>query len=539
VIHHRSSARNEETAPGEPGVPTVPQELPLSFVELLFRKLDPEKFQKRFLQILTKVQNVERGSIWIWVRQDNRFVCTEATGEEASKVKGVAVSADVKSVVGEVINSGKMIVAEPDKSPYFRGVEKKLDTKNTLILCFPLTRMDGTVYGAIQILDTNAGGGSMNLDSHYLELLEGLVTIGGIALSTSLDLADQQEQNVRMKELLEHLRSSPPMIGQSEAYLKVKRAAEIYAANDFPVMITGESGTGKELIAREIHRFSARGEKPFLIQNCSAIPDTLLESELFGYKKGAFTGADRDKSGLFEAADGGTVFLDEIGDMPVGLQGKILRVLQSSEIKPLGTTHTRHVDVRIIAATNRDLEIGIVKGTFREDLFYRLNVLPLRMPALRERRDDIPLLLTHFMKHFALGADAAPKVFSPEVLEKLSQYQWPGNIRQMENLVKYLLTVARGDTVGLTDLPPLPSSEKEPRTAPGETEKLEKPAGSAGEVGRKDPPADDLSMDSMERAHILSLLEKTRWNVTAAAGMAGLKRTTLTSRMKRLGISRK
>ena len=515
----------------------MPQKLPVSFVELLFQKHHPDKFQERFLEALTKVQKVERGSIWIWVKQDDQYVCSEATGEEASKVRGIAVSADVKSVVGDVITTGEMIVAEPDKAPYFKGVEKKLDTKNSLILCFPLTLQDGTVYGAVQILDTTSGGSRMNLDPRYLELLQNLVTIGGIALSTSLDLANQQEQNVRMRKLIEEFQSSPPMVGQSEVFLKVKRTAEIYAANNFPVMITGESGTGKELIARDIHRLSSRRTRPFLVQNCSAIPDALLESELFGYRKGAFTGAVVDKEGLFEAADGGTLFLDEIGDMPLSLQAKILRFLQSNEIKPLGTTSTRKVDVRIIAATNMDLDEGIAKGEFRQDLFYRLNVLPLRMPPIRERREDIPLLLTHFLTHFSHVSGKPPKALASEAMEKLSMNSWSGNIREMENLVKYLLTVTQGDTIHLSDLPPpyrggacakYPPSSIPEASVPGPHQETE-PSKESSSFSRKE----------MERSYILSLLEKTRWNVTAAAELAGIKRTTFASRMKRLGIKKK
>jgi len=505
----------------------MPQELPLFFVDLFFKKHDPEKFQERFLEALTRVQRVERGSIW--VKKNDRYICTEAIGDEADKVRGITITAGVKSVVGDVIKSGKMIIAESGKSPFFKGVEKYLEKKNTKILCFPLTHSDGTVYGAVEILDTTSGINRMNLEADYLELLEGLVAIVGIALSTSIFLANQQEQNRRMREIIEEFQAQPEMVGQSEVLLKVKRTAQIYAANDFPVMITGESGTGKELVAKDIHRLSTRKGKPFLVQNCSAIPDTLLESELFGYRKGAFTGASEDKVGLFAAADGGTLFLDEIGDMPLGLQAKILHVLQDHEIKPLGTTVSRKIDVRIIAATNRNLEEAIKKGEFREDLFYRLNVLPLRTPPLRERREDIPLLLNHFLRHFSKVSGQQPKLLDQETMESLVDHPWPGNIREMENLVKYLLTITQGDTIKIADLPASYCSGR----VEGDNDTPEVPEGSLG------TNATDLSMAGMERAHIVSLLEKTKWNVTAAADLAGIKRTTFTSKMKRLGISRK
>ncbi len=520
------------------------QNLPHSFVELLFDKLNPDRFMFLFLEALTSIQKVERGSIWI--RKGDGYVCTEACGNEAEKVKGIILSRSQKSIVGSVIESGHMTIAEPEKDRrHFKEVDRKLDTKNTLILCFPLTLRDGTVYGAVEILDTIAGGSRLNLDPDYLELLEGLVAIGGITLSASLHLADHYEQNDGMKRMRDHIRSSPLMIGQSEKFLKIMETTSIYASNDFPVLITGESGTGKELLAREIHRLSSRQAKPFLVQNCSAIPGTLLESELFGYKKGAFTGAEKDKIGLFEAADGGSVFLDEIGDMPLDLQAKILRVLQNHEIKPLGTTSTHKVDVRIISATNRDLSVSLKKGEFRHDLFYRLNVLPLEVPPVRDRKDDIPLLFNHFIKHFALGSEKASKAIGEEAMTVLTDQPWPGNIREMENLAKYLITVTDGEEIQLSDLPPPYNMIHEaPDASPPTADSLEPESEPESEPGQapyaqeKDDQG-DRSMETMERGHILSLLETTKWNVTAAARLAGIKRTTFSSRMKKLGISRK
>lgn len=516
------------------GIKAVKQNLPLSFIELLFEKLDPDRFQARFLKALMNIQNVERGSIWI--KKGGKYVCSEAFGDEADKVKGLSVSTSAKSIVGTVIESGQMIVAEPGKDQrHFRKIEDSLNVKSTLILCFPLTLKDGTVYGAVQILDTSAGGQRLNLDSEFLDLLQSMVTIGGIALSTSLEIAQQHDQNLKLQGILEKIRSTP-IIGQSKPFLEVKHTAEVYAASDYPVMITGESGTGKELMAREIHRLSARAEKPFLAQNCSAIPDNLLESELFGYKKGAFTGADRDKIGLFEAADGGAVFLDEIGDMPLGLQAKILGVLQSGEVKPLGTTESRNVDIRILSATNRDLSRDIATGRFREDLFYRLNVLPLELPSLRKRKVDIPLLLNHFLERFSLISGRPSVTLAPETLEKLIDCPWPGNIREMENLTKYLLTVSHDSRVELNDLPPpynSPSFGEDVVSPLQDTGSQEKVSDGDGSV-----PISEYSWEELEKEYVMSLLEMTKWNIAAAARHAGLKRTTFSSRMKKLGISK-
>ncbi len=519
----------------EPDVESADQNLPLSFISMLFDKLvPPEVFQEQFLKALVKIQNVERGSIWI--KKGNRYICLEAHGVEAEKIRGYVIDAGNRSIVGSVITSGRMTIAEPGKDErHFAGIEEALEVKNTLILCYPLVLKDGSVYGAVQILDTSAGGRRLNLDPGYLKLLESVITIGGIALSASLDLADQHDQNVKMRKILDEIRSSPPIIGQSETFLKVWKTAEVYAANDFPVLITGESGTGKELLAREIHNLSSRRDKPFQTQNCSAIPDTLLESELFGYKKGAFTGADRDKLGLFEAADGGSLFLDEVADMPLSLQAKILRVLQSSEIRPLGSTETKFVDVRIIAATNQDLDEGIAAGDFREDLFYRLNVLPLAIPPLRERREDIPLLLNHFLRRYGQVSSNRPLSMTPEAVELLVAYPWPGNIREMENLAKYLLTVTSGDRIGLPDLPPsylLSDVEDREEGFLGTGSSVKDP------VDKSPPPLAEYYWEDLERSYLLSLLESTRWNIAAAARQAGVKRTTFNSRMRRLGISK-
>ena len=510
--------------------------LPHSFVELIFDKLDPDRFMSLFLDALTSIQKVERGSLWI--RKGDGFVCVEACGAEADKVKGFILSSSQKSIVRTVIETGQTTIAEPGKDHrHFKEIDRKLDTKNTLILCFPLILRDGQVYGAVQILDTTAGGSRLNLAPDYLEMLESLVAIGGIMLGTSLYLGERYEKDLGMRKMRNNIRSSPLMIGRSEKFLQVMETAKVYASKDFPVMITGETGTGKEFLAGEIHRLSSRRGKPFLVQNCSAIPGTLLESELFGYKKGAFTGADKDKTGLFEAADGGSIFLDEVGDMPLDLQSKILRVLQSHEIKPLGTTSTHKVDVRIISATNRNLSVSLEKGEFRHDLFYRLNVLPLEVPAVRDRRDDIPLLLTHFMNHFTSGPAKTSKTISPEAMEVLTDQPWNGNIREMENLAKFLITVTDVEEIQLSDLPP--PYNRIPEAPDASPPMEETPGHEKTRYGEEKDDQGDRSMETMERGHILSLLEATKWNVTAAASLAGIKRTTFSSRMKKLGINRK
>ncbi|MCG8618311.1 MAG: sigma-54 dependent transcriptional regulator, partial [Desulfobacterales bacterium] len=292
--------------------------------------------------------------------------------------------------------------------------------------------------------------------------------------------------------------------------------------------------TGKELVAEQLHKGSGRAKKPFLVQNCSAIPETLLESELFGYKKGAFTGANKDKAGLFEAANGGTVFLDEIGDMPMSIQAGLLRVLQKNEIKPLGETRVRHIDVRIVAATNKDIKQMIVENKFRQDLYYRLSVLPVHLPPLRERREDTPLLVKHFLETEALKADTPEKKVVPEAMQQLVAYSWPGNIRELENLIRYLMVTTPGEYIQPANLP----------------DHIRQMAGDSPESGDTEtglPPGVDneflvdlsaLTWPGLEKAYVKALMKKYNWNITWAARASGINRSTFASRMRKLDIRR-
>ncbi|MCG8616275.1 MAG: sigma-54 factor interaction domain-containing protein, partial [Desulfobacterales bacterium] len=314
----------------------------------LFKELDPDALQKKFLNALLKIQNVQRGSIW--VKKGKTYVCVEAAGAESENIIGVELEASHPSIVGWVIENGKMTIAETGSDRrHNKEVEEDFDVKSSQILCFPLFLMEKEVYGAVQVIDTTYEKNRLNLDTGYLEPLQTLVDICSIAMSNAILFSMERKRAAHLKSALSRMRKDNSIIGQSESFHKSMELVRSYADTDFHVLITGESGTGKELVAEQLHKGSGRAKKPFLVQNCSAIPETLLESELFGYKKGAFTGANKDKAGMFEAANGGTVFLDEIGDMPMSIQAGLLRVLQKNEIKPLGETRVRHIDVRIVA----------------------------------------------------------------------------------------------------------------------------------------------------------------------------------------------
>ena len=305
------------------------------------------------------------------------------------------------------------------------------------------------------------------------------------------------------------------IIGKSPALESVLDQVEQVAPTDSTVLIQGETGTGKELIARAVHESSLRFGRPFIKLNCAAIPFDLLESELFGHEKGAFTGAIAQKVGRFELADKGTLFLDEVGDIPAGLQPKLLRVLQEQEFERLGGTRTHQVDVRLVAATNRNLEDMVKHNEFRSDLYYRLNVFPIPLPPLRDRREDIPALVEHFVDIYARRMDKQIEHIPPETMSALVSYQWPGNIRELQNFIERSVILTSGNVLH----PPLTSL---------------KSAVAAESIGA-------ITLEDAERDHICKTLEQTRWVVAGPNGAAarlGIKRSTLYFRMQKLGISR-
>jgi two-component system, NtrC family, response regulator HydG len=307
------------------------------------------------------------------------------------------------------------------------------------------------------------------------------------------------------------------IVGRSEEMERVLDLVVRVAPTDATVLIHGESGTGKELIAKAIHHASRRAAGPFVAINCGALPETLLESELFGHVKGAFTGAALARKGLFEEAHHGTLFLDEIGEMTPALQVKLLRALQDGEIRPLGGSHATRVDARVLAATNRPLEQMIREGRFREDLFYRLNVIAVAVPALRERREDIPLLAEHFLDRFGRQHERSLRL-SPPALDRLLAYPWPGNVRELENAMERSAILSRGDTVGIDDLPP--------HVAAG------LPLGQAPRLPRQQTLAE------LEKVHILQTLERWGWSYARAAEALDIGRTTLWRKLKDYGLER-
>jgi DNA-binding NtrC family response regulator len=312
------------------------------------------------------------------------------------------------------------------------------------------------------------------------------------------------------------------IVGKSKCMVEIFKLVSLVAKKKSTVLITGESGTGKELIARAIHYNSDRRTKPFVVVNCAALPDSLIESELFGYERGAFTSATQRKAGHFELADGGTLFLDEIGELSLGIQAKLLRAVETETFIRLGGTSLTKVDVRIIAASNRDLEKLSKEGGFRSDLFYRLNVVSIHLPPFRERKEDIPLLLNHFLALRARENSVEPKSLSPDVVDCLMSYAWPGNIRELENLIERLTILCAGETIALKDLPE--GIRNRDRTVSLRQQVLtgSRPLGEA--------------VDDFEREIILKALQRTDFNQSKAASILGTSRRILRYRMEKLKI---
>lgn len=332
-------------------------------------------------------------------------------------------------------------------------------------------------------------------------------------------------ENIFLRQDLQESRKLGELVGEHETMRELLRQIEMVAPTDATVLILGESGTGKELVARELHRRSVRNERPLIRVNCASVPRELYESEFFGHVKGAFTGAIKDRGGRFEAADGGTLFLDEVGEIPFTLQSKFLRVLQEKQYERVGEERTRTVDVRIIAATNRDLKKEVEEGRFREDLYYRLNVFPMRVPALRERREDIPLLSRHFLEHAARRMRVStPRLTEAQVL-LLQSYDWPGNVRELQNATERALILAKDGALRF-DLPISNIYADKDR-----------PNGS----NNGSRIYTEREMRFRERQNVLAALEKASWKIhgeDGAAELLGLRPTTLISRMKKMGLSR-
>ncbi len=446
-----------------------------------------------------------------------RFPVAVCLGRSGGELEGAISRTLMSKVVSE--RTSLLLANAPDE---LAGARSVVAAGLASTLCVPLW-IEDRVFGVLQVDNRDKPGVFTGRD------LEA-VTVAARQISLAAENASLMEKVLAAEERLKgensYLKreergvSETGLIGESTAMLSVVEEIAKVRDTRVPVLVRGETGTGKELVARALHYTSRRAEHLFVAQNCSALPDNLLESELFGHTKGAFTGADRDKKGLFELADGGTIFLDELGEMPANLQAKLLRVLQEGEIWPIGASGPRKVDVRVVSATHRDLDEMVHEGSFRQDLYYRLNVFPILLPSLRERRSDIPLLAQHFLSIYAGEFGCELKGFSDDALAHLKAYDWPGNVRELQNEIQRVL-IQRPDQIAQpSDL------SARVRGLRSSSEELNIKGGSLKEM-----------MDNVERIFLARALAESENNKTQAAKALGITREGLHKKLARQGMT--
>ncbi len=468
---------------------------------------DLDLLQAQILEFIFEVVPAERGAILLDSKGNERFSSLFARPAPSKHGEAVRVS---RSITRQVMNQGIAILgADVPGSGGFSEVESLVAFQVRSLLCVPLTvfqKVTGCIY-----LDTTSS--STRFDRDHLELVAGIAGVSAVALENARKLLWLEQENLR---LTAEINLQHNMVGESSAMKEVYRFLRRVAPTDSTVLVTGESGTGKELVARATHRNSPRGGGPFLAINCAAIPEGLLESELFGYERGAFTGAAGQKKGRLEMADGGILFLDEIGELAPALQGKLLRVLQEREFERLGGSHPISVDIRLIAATNHDLLAAVKARTFREDLYYRLNVVSMVVPPLREHREDIPLLAEYFVAKFAVKCKVKSKKISSEAMASLMNCDWPGNVRELENAIESALVLGVSDAIRPEDLP---ESVLEKDVAPGVQEAKY-----------------HLALKQLKKHLILTALEDAEGNYTEAARILGVHANYLHRLIRNLNL---
>ena len=431
--------------------------------------------------------------------QSIRETCATVSEQCGMKAAAVATAEEALEVLE---HSAIDIVLTDLKLPRSNGVEllKQVHDRHPEIAVVMLTQY-GTIESAVEV--TRLGAVDYVTKPFRIEELRS-------RLEREARAVELQQENRLLREQLRTRPGFGGLIGVSMKMQRVYKMIEKVSQHESPVLILGESGTGKELVARSIHFSGPRKDRPFAPVDCSALVHTLIESELFGYVKGAFTGAMQSKQGLLEAAQGGTLFLDEIGDMPVDLQAKLLRALQEREIKPVGSTERRRINVRIIAATNRDLQAAIRSGAFRQDLYFRLNVVQVKLPPLRDRKSDIPILVTAFLEKFS-DPQGPVRTISEDAMRRLIAYDWPGNVRELENAIERAVALGSGPVLRVADLPSnlhYPTTERVPE---------------------KD---EILPLEELERRAILRTLRETGGDKLSAARMLGIGKTTLYRKLK-------
>ncbi len=466
---------------------------------------DLEELQSQLLALIFEVIPAERGAILLSENAGQEFSSFHARTRQSGQPRQVRVS---RTIVSQVMKENVAILGVDVPSGKLRNVESLADAEVHSLLCVPLTVFQKPI-GCIYLDSTRS---TSRFSEDHLQLTAAVAGLSAVALDNARRVQWLEQENQR---LTLEVTQEQSLIGESPRMKEIYQFLVKVAPTDSTVLIAGESGTGKELAARALHRKSPRSSRPFVAINCAAIPESLLESDLFGHERGAFTGAASLKKGRLEVADGGVVFLDEIGELAPALQVKLLRVLQEREFERLGGTRPIRVDIRLIAATNRDLHEAVRKGEFRQDLYYRLAVVKLAMPALREHKEDIPLLTRHFVQKYAKRCNIKPKPVSPEAMSLLTHYDWPGNIRELENAIERALVLGSSDMLLAEDLP-----ESLLEHAPAEVEQ--------GNYHAK--------VKELKKELIVAAVEQTRGNYVEAAAILGVHPNYLHRLIRNLGL---
>jgi Nif-specific regulatory protein len=486
----------------------------LEVSKVLNSSFDLEKNLSRTMRVLGEFLEMERGSIFLLDQNTKELEIVAAHGLTKEQIERGKYKIG-EGIVGRVLEKGTpMVIPNVGEEPLFLNkTGSRIRKSGISFLCVPI-KFKGESIGVLsadRIFKDKAI--TIDEDIRVLEIIASIIVQYVILWKHYRD-SEQERENLKLE--LKGRYSLPNIIGTSDRMQEVFEAVQRVADSKATVILYGESGTGKELIAKAIHYMSPRSKGPFIKFNCASIPEGLLESELFGHEKGAFTGAIMVRKGRFELASGGTILLDEVGDLPINLQPKILRVLQEKEFERVGGEKTIKVDVRLIAATSRNLEELILKGKFREDLYYRLNVVPIFLPALRDRKEDIPLLIEFFLRRFN-EENKKDVSIAPDAVRLLMNYNWPGNVRELENTIERLVVMSNGKIIESSDLP-INLKLQTPK------EFMQKESLKAG-------------IEDIEKSSILDALEKSDWVQAKAAKMLGITPRQIGYKIKKYGIS--
>ncbi|RMF72538.1 MAG: GAF domain-containing protein, partial [Acidobacteria bacterium] len=486
----------------------------VEFSGAVMREEKPERLFKLLLEAVVDLTGAEKGFVLVLRDNERQLAAAHNVGKESLDITRIS-----DTIVDQVIKLRRpVIVSDAMNDRKFARARSVVDLKVTSVMCVPLLYRNDLL--GVLYLGNDAVTGLFTEDD--LAILQVWASQASMVMHAAIMLNELKVTNRNLREALRR-RAQGAMIGSSPRMKEVFRVIRRVAPTDLSVLVLGETGTGKELVAQAIHRHSSRADGPFVKVNCAALPENLLESELFGHERGAFTGADRQRVGRFELASGGTLFLDEIGTMSAGTQAKVLRVLQEREFERLGGTRTIRADVRILAATNRDLEEAVEAGEFREDLYYRLNVVTIRMPPLRERKEDIVPLARHFLQRFALDLKKPIRGLSPAAIRVLQRHNWPGNIRELENTIERAVLMADGDVLEPEDL-----------TLGGHAEGGEDHSRRSSILRL---PAEGIELEELERMAIIEALKMNDWVQKDAAKFLGISSRVMNYKIQKYEIT--